>query len=103
MSAAVPQWATDVALWGLVLAMLLAVVRLVRGPTLADRILALDLLSTLALSFIAVFAIRTGFMLYVDIALAMALAGFLATVALARYVLSRAARSLPVPDAGGPQ
>lgn len=98
MISAVPQWATDVSLAGLVLAMVLAIVRLVRGPTLADRILALDLLSTLALSFVAVFALRTGFMLYLDIALAMALAGFLATVALARYVLSRSAGPSALPS-----
>ncbi len=64
-------------------------IRLLRGPTLPDRILALDLFTILALSFIAVFAIRTGFALYLDIAIALGLVGFLSTVALARYLLQR--------------
>ena len=59
------------------------------GVRTSDRILALDLITSLSLSFVAVFALRTGFMLYLDIAIAIALAGFLATVALARYLLLR--------------
>jgi multicomponent Na+:H+ antiporter subunit F len=88
-AAAILHWATSIALGLLLLALLLALLRLVRGPTLADRILALDLMTTLALSFVAVIALRTGFTLYLDIAIAIALAGFLATVALARYLLQR--------------
>lgn len=81
--------ATTVGLVLLTLAMLLCIVRLVRGPTLADRILALDTITVLAVGYIAVFAIRTGFVLYIDVAIAIALVGFLATVALARYLLER--------------
>jgi multicomponent Na+:H+ antiporter subunit F len=43
----------------------------------------------IAIGFIAVIAIRTGFNLYVDIAVALCLVGFLATVAFARFILSR--------------
>lgn len=81
--------ATTVSLVVLTAAMGLAVVRLVRGPSLADRILALDLITTLAIGYIATFAIRTGFALYLDIAIAIGLVGFLSTVAFARYLLSR--------------
>jgi multicomponent Na+:H+ antiporter subunit F len=42
------------------------------------------------MAFVGAIAIRTGQMLYLDIAIALALLGFLATVALARYVLTRA-------------
>jgi len=82
--------ATLIALIMLGIALLLSVVRIVIGPTLADRVLALDLLSIVAMGFIATFAVRTGVMLYLDIAVALALLGFLATIALARYILSRA-------------
>ncbi|XUY27476.1 cation:proton antiporter [Agrobacterium sp. rho-8.1] len=71
------------------LAFLLAVYRVVVGPTLPDRIIALDTLVGIAIGFIAVIAIRTGFDLYVDIAIALCLVGFLATVAFARFILSR--------------
>ncbi len=71
------------------LAMLGALVRIVRGPTLADRILGLDTITVLAVGIIGVFAVRTGIHLYLDIAIAMALVGFISTVAFARYLLSR--------------
>lgn len=71
------------------IAMLIAIIRVVIGPTLADRILALDLLTVIAMGFVATIAIRSGLMLYLDIAISLALLGFLATVALARYMLSR--------------
>lgn len=83
------QWATLIALVMLGLAMLVAVVRIVLGPTLADRVLALDLLTVLAMGFVATFAIRSTQMLYLDIAIALALLGYVATVALARYLMSR--------------
>ncbi|WP_420393174.1 cation:proton antiporter [Acuticoccus sp.] len=67
----------------------LIIVRIVRGPSLPDRILALDLLVMVAVGFIAAFGIRTGFSIYVDIAIALGLVGFLSTVALARFVLRR--------------
>lgn len=72
-------------------AFLLTVYRVVIGPTLPDRIVALDMLVGIAIGFIAVIAIRTGFTLYVDIAIALGLVGFLATVAFARFVLTRGA------------
>lgn len=90
--AVVLEHATSFALLVLVLALLLTVVRIVRGPTLADRILALDLITTLGLGFVAVIAVRTGFMLYLDIAIALGLLGFLSTVAFARYLLKAAER-----------
>lgn len=84
------DWASMIALLLLALALLLSVVRIVRGPTVADRVLALDLLTVLAMGFVGAVAVRTGLMLYLDIAVALALLGFLATVALARYILKRA-------------
>lgn len=70
-------------------ALLATVVRIIRGPTLADRILGLDTITILAVGVIGVFAVRTGLYLYADIAVAVALVGFLATIAFARYLLSR--------------
>lgn len=80
---------TMVALIMLGLAMLISVVRVVIGPTLADRVLALDLLTVVAMGFVGAIAIRTGLTLYLDIAISLALLGFLATIAFARYLLSR--------------
>ena len=71
------------------LAMLGAIVRIIIGPTLADRILGLDTITVLGVGIIGLFAVRTGLTLYADIATAVALVGFLSTAAFARYLLSR--------------
>lgn len=83
------QFSILVALVLLSAAFVLTVVRVVRGPTLPDRILALDMLVAAAIGFIAVVGIKTGYSLYVDIAIALGLVGFLATVAFARFVMTR--------------
>ncbi len=80
------DYATYGALAMLMLAMLMTSVRIVLGPTLADRVLALDQLVAIAIGFIAVIAVKTGYDLYIDIALALGLVGFLATAAFARYI-----------------
>ncbi|EJT06956.1 cation:proton antiporter [Rhizobium sp. CCGE 510] len=87
--AAIIAVASSAALVILGLALILTVWRVVAGPTLPDRILALDMLTGIAIGFIAVIAIKTGFSLYIDIAISLGLVGFLATVAFARFVLSR--------------
>ncbi|QFY59470.1 cation:proton antiporter [Rhizobium grahamii] len=81
--------AATIALFILAIAFLLAGWRVIAGPTLPDRVLALDTLSGIAIGFIAVVAVKTGFTLYIDIAIALGLVGFLATVAFARFVLSQ--------------
>jgi multicomponent Na+:H+ antiporter subunit F len=70
-------------------AFFLTVYRVIKGPTLPDRIVALDMLVAIAIGFIAVVAIKTGFTLYIDIAISLGLVGFLATVAFARFVMSQ--------------
>lgn len=83
------DFATNICLGLLGLAVLFTLVRILLGPSLADRILGLDALTLLGLAIIAVFAVRSGFYLYVDLAVALALLGFLSTAAFARYLLSR--------------
>ena len=79
----------DVTLALLSAAFLVVVWRIIRGPTLPDRVLGLDALVSIAIGFIATIGIRTGYALYVDIAIALGLVGFLATVALARFIHMR--------------
>lgn len=83
------ELATTIAMLMLGLAMVLAIARVARGPHLADRILGLDMATTIGIGIIAVFAARVGISLYVDIAVALALVGFLSTAAFARYLLTR--------------
>jgi multicomponent Na+:H+ antiporter subunit F len=73
----------------------LCLFRIVVGPSLPDRILALDMLVILGIGFIATVGIMTEFYLYVDIAIALGLVGFLATVAFARFLLHRGEGDAP--------
>lgn len=93
--------ASLVALILLGIALILSMVRIVIGPTVADRVLALDLLTVLAMGFIGAIAVRTGITLYLDIAIAVALLGFLATVALARYILVQGKKTQETEQNGG--
>jgi multicomponent Na+:H+ antiporter subunit F len=68
------------------LSLLLTSVRVARGPSLPDRIVALDLLGTLAIGVVAVLSIAYGKSVYLDVALVVALLSFLATVAFAVYL-----------------
>ena len=69
-----------------------AAYRLVRGPEPADRVVALDLITVLLIAITSLIALRTENVLYLDPALALGLVGFLATVALARYLERRTPR-----------
>lgn len=72
-----------------VLGVVLAFIRLVLGPSLPDRVVALDMMTVLIVSFCGVYAILSGDPAFVDVAIVLALVGFLATVALARFVERR--------------
>ncbi len=69
------------------LALLLNLYRLLRGPGLADRILALDTLYINALALLVAVGIRFGTPLFFEAALVIAALGFVGTVALAKFVL----------------
>ena len=88
-AAAFLDWAVQIALVILSVAFLATVFKVIKGPTLPDRILALDMLVATAIGFIAAIGIKTGFTLYLDIAITLGLVGFLATVAFSRFVLTR--------------
>ncbi len=70
-------------------AVVLAFIRLVRGPSLADRVVALDLIGTLAMGMIVVYAIAANQPVLLDVAIVLALLSFLGTVAFARYLERR--------------
>jgi multicomponent Na+:H+ antiporter subunit F len=67
-------------------ALLVAFIRLVKGPTLPDRIVAMDLIGVLVVGIIVVLAGSSGVRATLDAAIVIALVGFLSTVAYATYV-----------------
>ena len=70
----------------LILGMVLSVFRLLRGPSLPDRVVALDLLAILTVGMIAAHAVRSNQSIYLDVALALALIAFLGTIAFAFHI-----------------
>ncbi len=86
-----PQAFSDFAIYSalmvLIVSMVIVVWRLAMGPTAADRVVAMDLLSVLVLTFLAAFAIFSNEKTYLDVAIAYACIAFLGTVALARFLL----------------
>ena len=70
-----------------VLSMLMVMVRLLRGPTLPDRILALDALSVNAIALIVLLGIAESDQVHFEAAVLIALLGFIGTVALAKFAL----------------
>ena len=70
-------------------AFFLTFVRLVRGPTLPDRVIALDLMGVLAVGMLAAAAVAADSPVLLDPAAVLALVGFLGTVGFARYLVKR--------------
>jgi multicomponent Na+:H+ antiporter subunit F len=70
----------------LIAALLAAAWRLLTGPTLADRVVALDLVSMLLVVFLVLFRMLSGVDAYIYVAIALALVSFLGTVAFAHYI-----------------
>ncbi|MBF9043136.1 pH regulation protein F [Rhodobacterales bacterium HKCCE4037] len=95
--------ALDIAFVLVMLGVVGGFVRLVKGPSLPDRVVALDMMTVLIVSFCGLYAILSGQTAFVDVAIVVAVIGFLATVALARYVERRQHRydgSTPVTAPG---
>jgi multicomponent Na+:H+ antiporter subunit F len=83
------QWATGLAALFVLAAMALTFLRFRRGPSLPDRVIAIDLFAMLVMGSIILYAFYTGFTLYLDAALVLAFLAFLGTVAFARYLEKR--------------
>ncbi len=77
------------ALYILILACFLCLYRIYRGPTGADRVVAIDILGIMIAGLCAVLTISTGRSWYIDIGIAWALQSFISTLALSKYLEGR--------------
>lgn len=66
--------------------LVLAMIRLILGPSLPDRVVALDLIAYIVIAFIAAYSVATGVSDFLDAAIVVALIAFLGTIAFARYI-----------------
>jgi len=73
----------------LLFAAFLTFVRLARGPGLADRVAALDMLAVILIAIMFVHAMATGQHVYLDAVLALAMVSFLSTIGFSRYLEER--------------
>ncbi|MGV2979146.1 monovalent cation/H+ antiporter complex subunit F [Camelimonas sp. ID_303_24] len=85
-AAALANVITQIAAALIFMAMLLSGIRLAIGRTLVDRIVAIDMLTVISLSLIALYAHVSGRFVYIDVALVYGLLSFLAVLAIARFL-----------------
>lgn len=79
--------ALGIAIIALAVGQVLSMVRLAMGPHPGDRILALDTMVINSLGLVVVLGIHQGVRVYFEVALLIAMLGFVSTVALARFIL----------------
>ena len=80
-------FALDLATWLLGAALVLASFRLLRGPDLVDRVIALDTVYVNATALLVIYGVRLGVTDYYEAALIIAALGFLGTLAFAKFLL----------------
>ena len=85
-------WTTAASFGLLFLALILASIRMIKGPSLADRVVALDFVAVVLIGFAALLAGQFGQSAFLDLAMALALIAFLAAAAFARYAERRRSR-----------
>lgn len=73
----------------LTVALLVAFIRLARGPALLDRVVALDLIAAICLGIIGAYSVISGSTVVLNAAAILALTSFLGTVAIARFLERR--------------
>ena len=81
--------ATEITTNVLIIAMFIALLRLIKGPYLADRVVALDLISTHVVGILAIYSIQTHEPVLLQAAFVLALLSFAGTVAYSVYLERR--------------
>jgi len=87
MSATILSTAITFALGALALAMIFATIRILRGPRAQDRVLGLDTLYVNTMLLFLTLGIRNGTVFFFEAAIVIAMLGFVATVALAKFLM----------------
>lgn len=68
------------------LALLFGFIRLVKGPSLPDRVVSLELIASIVVGYVGVHAIDTGVSSLLDVAIVIALTAFLTAIGFARFL-----------------
>ena len=76
----------DITMIGLMASLIPVLIRVIKGPSLPDRVIALDVAASIVVAIILVHCIQSGSLYYLTVATVVALVAFLGTVALALYI-----------------
>lgn len=86
MTTDIPNIFIYTALIFLLIALLLSFVRLARGPSINDRIAAMDLISSIVIGFIIIYSVLLKSKFYIDVVIIISLVAFIGTVAISTYL-----------------
>ena len=75
-----------IVLAALFLSIVMALIRVVKGPTAPDRIVGLDTINTIVIVSMVIFGLATGSVIYIDVAIVYALLSFITTLFVAKYL-----------------
>lgn len=75
-----------VVLGALFLAVIMAIIRIVKGPTAPDRVVGLDTINTLIIVGMVIFSVAAGSVVYIDVAIVYAFLSFISTLFIAKYL-----------------
>ncbi|RPE66939.1 multisubunit sodium/proton antiporter MrpF subunit [Tibeticola sediminis] len=95
MNLAIPGWALTVLFLGALGASALAAVRVLRGPTQADRVVALDIFLAAAVALCVATALASGHTAFLDVGLVLGLVGFIGTLGWSRLIDGAASPAEP--------
>jgi multicomponent Na+:H+ antiporter subunit F len=83
------QIAAQIAFGIIIFAMIIALVRLIKGPSIPDRIVALDLIASLSAGFSILLVFYSNNIIFLDIAVFITMIVFIGTVAVSKYLKRR--------------
>jgi multicomponent Na+:H+ antiporter subunit F len=70
----------------LMLPIIMAIIRVIKGPTAPDRVVGLDTINTIVIVSMVIFGIAAGSIIYIDVAIVYALLSFISTLFIAKYL-----------------
>ena len=82
----VPDWIFEIVYFLLSISLLFGFIRLVIGPSLPDRVVALEFVASIVTVMIGIHAIDSGISAYLDIAIVLAITAFLAAIGFSRFI-----------------
>lgn len=75
-----------IVLIALSLSIIMAMIRVIKGPTAPDRVVGLDTINTIVIAAMVIFGVATGSVIYIDVAIVYALLSYISTLFIAKYL-----------------